>query len=278
MNRLIYVASILFVWHSVFAQDLNVTTLGPNFSGADIQAAVSNLQKSEANLKGEFETTTQYQARINAAKTNGRRTYVFVLGQPDTPFGDTFLYGPSFNYDADNGVMDARIYARTIIFHLEPGNPNYPVMGLRRVKLSHEEYVASNAFGAKTVVSKSVEDVFGIALTSGNGLFQPSADKSRGTFEAVITFRVPIPIAKDLKPNLRIGLVCVLEQPTILEGVSFHEPTIDSPYDLFAEHKYLSVLPVQILVFDARGGAILARSGSEQTVGDSQRTLGGYSQ
>lgn len=217
--------------------------LGPNFWGNDPEAVIEALKLSGANKpKSEFETTAQYEARVNTARTANRQRLAFV-------FRDTSpVRGPKFSYDADNATMNAKLNLERTQF-VEVGSINsYYTADVKNIVRSQRKYVGTNGFGAKATISETFIERYGMIFA---GL------KTFRVGDISLSFPLSTEQAKDLKPNLRFGIICSVEDGRTMYTTDRLEPTISNPYDTIIGKQYLVVLPEQLVVFDERTGNAL---------------------
>src|SRR5262249_48561341 len=127
-------------------------------------------------------------------------------------------------------------------------------VNLIQVETSTQKYVASNAYGAKAVVSDSHFLGYGLAFRSPH-LSTPTFDQE---------FPVPLSQAPTVKRYLRVAVVVHLlmpktdaDQTPVIDGEMKYEATISDPYAGTAVHRYLFVKIFKMIAFDGRTGKIL---------------------
>jgi len=121
----------------------------------------------------------------------------------------------------------------------------YYTTDLKNVVRSRREYVGTNGFGAKATISETGIDRYGIIFA---GL------KTFRVGDVSLSFPLSAEQAKDLKPNLRFGIICGVADGRTMYSADRLEPTISNPHDTIIGKHYLVVLPEQLVVFDERTG------------------------
>jgi hypothetical protein len=242
---------------------LSLETVGPSFKGHDVVAIVAELKRSPLGApKSEFETTPEYEQRMQSLLGSRSRQYVFVL--------DQFSATPS--YDADKMVMNVKVTAPFVtgLFDSEMHIVNNPTedsmylssgLELRSTLRSTTHYIATNGFGVKVTVTRSTFDEFGVVISKDDALFgdiEPCCDRI-GTRESVLAVDMDIPTAKAVKQYLRVALVCTLVNPTIYEGTDEYSATISDPRETRIKQQYLLVHPDELWVYDRRSGHIFGK-------------------
>lgn len=150
--------------------------------------------------KGEFETTSEYQAR---AKRRGEETYALVTHPSEV------------RYDADSETMYATLSPSTVFAGFEP------VKGfvIEAVTTRERSYAASNAFGASTMVTETLTSERGILPSRGGLLFEVTT----------LSFKVARSEAPRLKQRLKMLIVGTVdskqEPPLDIRGSQGVNPT-----------------------------------------------------
>jgi hypothetical protein len=253
--------------------DQNSWSVPRQFQGDDPKTIADRL--SNTTTKSEFETTAAFQQRKQAtarALSNSLSSsgdFVFVM---PPAAGDT-QNGWEAKYDAD--AQKLRVIVRFSGF-LEDGGRRLNTLDLSSDARSAGEHVASNAFGAVTEVSSSVGQVYGIALSPDQWLFERRIAEghlritSDNPFDFP-TYRLNIPMtARDAiatKPNLSMLLVCKLIAPRVITDLGGHTATFSSPYESVIMRKYLPVEVKQVWVYEYSSGKVLQKRDASQPVG-----------
>jgi hypothetical protein len=226
----------------------------PDFIADDIEGVINTMATTgAARPKSEFETTEQYEARLLQFASASKQDFVFLLGV-GSDNGDAV----SFEYDADSQTMTANMWG--VLPWLRHGGPSAKRPQLQvEVKdrlVGSRQYVGSNAYGVKRIVSVREHDKFGLAL-NGDGVLSGRGPR--------FSWPMTIEEAKAAKPFLRAAVRCVQYAPTIYKDEGHAEPTIDSPYEFITHYYFLPVLVEQVWIFDVRSGKILKKFGHMNT-------------
>jgi hypothetical protein len=222
--------SLLFSMMAITVSAADVV-LKPNYTGDDIEQL---FKSSGIAPKSEFETTAQYEARLNAARISGKR---LVLLLDD-------VREQTFKYDADAGMMTATIPTSRVRFLSEPNYPTHTVIRVHKSE-RRDEYVGQNAYGAERHISRTRGDEYGVVISQ--------------SFNRPLVFPLDSTAAREAKPYLHLGFACTILDDKPLKDLTYHEPTISEPYDLAINEHYLPVSIGEVFVFDARTGVALLR-------------------
>ena len=227
----------------------SIDALGSHFWGNDPEAVITAISRSDATKpKAEFETTAEYETRINDARTANRRRIVFVFQDYSS-----LVVGAQFSYDADNSTMTAELNLARARFLEGSGFTSYYTTDFTNIVRSRSEYVGTNAFGAKTTITKTFIERYGIVF-SLPAWFRQSGT---GLSDLSLTFPLGVAQARDLKPNLRIGVICRVEDGKTMHTTDGSKPTFSEPYDTTIDKHYLVALPELLVIFDERTGGVL---------------------
>jgi hypothetical protein len=220
------------------------TSLGPGFLGHDIKAVVASLSKSVPE-KSEFETTEQFADRL--ASVQIQKQYIFV-NDPATdahPIDDYSSAG-AFEYDAD-----VQAFKRTVTMFYFDGR-----FAVRTIRMAAGQFVASNAFGVRTTVSRFEKTVYELQIKESSPFFEKG-----GPNETLVLINLTVPMevatAAAAKSHLRLALLCTLTSMEVQRDDSVDDATIDHPVELHWHERILPVRIDRIFVFDNRTGRIL---------------------
>jgi hypothetical protein len=223
--------------------DPSVSELPQGFEGDSIQRLYDRLNAVKAP-KGEFETSDQYQQRINR-KDTGR--YAFVLNNA--------FAGPTMKYDADKGEYEIQILEDfgAIVDYNRVG----AARAISIVKTSvNGSYKATNRFGAVTTVNTMSTDAYAISLQnrSGGG---PGEERVR-------RFRLPVSIAEAPAMKDQLGVLFVCELFTgpgfqTFSGSASISGTFWDPSELRESYSYVRVNLLSVWLFDRRTRRVLMK-------------------
>lgn len=206
---------------------------GAALSAEDYYAAMAGPEIS----KGEFETTAEFQARL-ALVERPSGALVLIDTTPD-----------DFKYEADSESF------RFLIFNLQPsrsyssaytlkgskpdfGDYNYgsPVdLKIKEVETDRSEYMATNAYGAQTAVTKIEKVEYVIFDNRGRKRMVMSDDlfSERKEFEmSKLSIPVPRVEAQAVKEGLSMVAYATGKQPWAIESMRGGKPTRDVPIDV----------------------------------------------
>jgi formylglycine-generating enzyme required for sulfatase activity len=241
-------------------------------SGASVEEVITSLEKLTGQTQGEFESTSDFNAR-RAALLAGRSmggisvsdTIAFTLpvGSSREPFG--------YRFDADTSQV--RLFVLPVASRLNGiggpagASPNgYPSLGanLDRFDLSDRldsasSYLGSNAYGATVTVEKTRRVRVGIAANQIPFLL----------FKREPFYSSPMPIAQFTMNNaeaakemplLRVMIVMRLAAPYIVYHYEHFEPTRDAPYEISRQSRYLTGDVLGIVFYSGVTGEIFSRT------------------
>ena len=237
--RLCRIAAII----AVFSSSAGHSQACPDFVGKTVVA--KSFDQAAAGLgnvepKGEFETTSQYQARVAAVGGSGP---LIISKKPE---GSEY-----FQYDADRQLLFIKSYAFhntnmnwwSAFYDAKPVGVTASTMYNNAIVISQAEkpngsYAAQNSFGAKTNVVKidrTMTSIFESEASSyKNRLFVNEADGVLGTLS------MDVATAQRIKPSLKIAFVVVPKAPYLVQGShSVGKTTISNPTDITEHYKIL---------------------------------------
>jgi hypothetical protein len=231
--------------------DETVDALPKQFIGHDlarvIQALIKENEVRRAG-KGEFETTEEYNKRLDAVLK--RPLFGSVTKSSVVAFqarGNTQL---RTKYDADVKELELRL----------DGQADEGLFVISRLDLrtTTGPYPAANAFGRTVMISKTRGNQYAIAVEN--------ASNYRG-YEGTPFFptltRVAVPMepeaAKIAKTTLRALLVCTLVEPYLASTIVNHPPTVDIPIDAQGLNINVKANVVAIWFYDPSSGRVLHR-------------------
>jgi hypothetical protein len=221
--------------------------LSPGFAGHDVYSIIAAAGKlKNVAPKGEFETTAQYEARLESAKRErlvGTTTLEDMLGIV-LPAEEA-----KSKYDADRSAL--AIYFRATSWYGDGTSVrNLPDAALLREEHKNTgTYTGANAFNRKVLVQKATRrSTYVIFGTSGR---MPCA----GT-----TLELDPARAKELKSTLRVVLIGTLTPNYVERRSTVAAATIDSPLELKIEDVGLKIDLSAVWFINQRTGEVLART------------------
>jgi len=233
--------------------DPGVDALPPQYIGHSCRSFAKAVSKIKPQ-KSEFETTSAYRARVDAAGNApivGTTTLNDVVGFVQA--SDVYA-GVSETYDADRGVLNVRAHwdGQTKMVNNEL---------LRFVRLnekikSNRSYVASNAYGKKVDVDSSQWNVCAVAFSN---LTYSSLLRS-GIKNIDESIEMSADDARSAKGNLALIFVGNLNEPYLSEFHDYSKPTIDRPNEMAFSGDLLIMKLVQVWIFNRQTGAIYKKT------------------
>jgi hypothetical protein len=246
--------------------DIQIDKLPAHFSGHDIKAIYTELaaRRSKA-IKGEFETTQEFEARIKreaAAPIFGRldkRAYLAFVIQNSS--GETI-------YDADRETMTTAVVLASGAENIY--KPSDKKALTSKAEVAGEKYEGSNAFGAKTIVSRHTGIDYNVAFTNhqsfGISRYIKSDTLKRGHTEDyfasdAILIKIPIglDLAREIKPRLKVLAIVKLIEPYTYDGNFYDKPTMDNPSEYIIQYHFLNTELIELWIYDDATGQVLIK-------------------
>jgi hypothetical protein len=206
--------------------------------GQDIETEVRRL--IAAPPRSEFETTQQYEARRPAPSA---KEFAFSLptGKND---GDVV----SFAYSADDQAMTLDVWgvdSATAVYGRAAGKESLLV---KRHLVNKRQYIGSNAFGVKTLITSETNNQFYIVMVTGDAM-----DAVSGKY----SWRMTTAEAKASKLLLRLLVLCKETEAPVYKEDDYGRPTTDYPFEHIWHNYYLPVSLTNVVVVDSRSGRIV---------------------
>lgn len=221
--------------------NLSTNKLPVGFKGNDPVNVFSKILNGRM-IKGEFETTSEYEKRILIADTkpiigNLTKDSVFVF---KIPTGYSMM-----NYEADSQKMtvsyEADIYAQDL-----------PESSLSiKIFSKSRRYVGSNAFGRTVTITAYDETRYNLVVPNFDGLTQFTP--------FLIEFDLDVNTAKQIKLNNSLGCLFIgkLVDPFYNIGFYSDEATIDSPLKYDFKYRYIYMKVYQVWFYNTMTGKVL---------------------
>jgi hypothetical protein len=235
-------------------------TLPKNYKGLDAKRVWHLFKSKEASLKkGEYETTLDYQKRLETADLLPlvrESSYAFSLKDVTT------------SYDADAQQYSFSDYLFCKKTYDTGDDAGWFTCKIDTVDSEHSTYIGTNSFGASAVIDKSTGKDFAIAVRPDSPffksvLFQGDPYNSyKSSYELKTTLPLPIEHAKALQ-GLTIGVLLVgkFAASTLIEGrPTLISPTLNDPIDIFVMEDAAPFDPQEVVFYVVETGEILART------------------
>lgn len=205
--------------------------------------------------KDEYESQKDY---INKLKYEvDDKIYAFAVDSSN--FSINNLNNVEYNADDQILSINVRMPLTTFTGLIKNESP-FTSENFRRIEIiskhnSLQDYIGSNTFGNKILVSKSSVDVYGLAVV--NRIEAGLTDKT-------VKIKLSPIEAKALGKNVGIAFICKRHPPKWPEPLAYQEfshykPTIDSPIDVINSYNLVVVDLFQIWIYDRKTGQIVQK-------------------
>lgn len=241
------------------------------FAGIPLVDLISAVEKSTSVKRGEFESTSDFNARKAAALSE---KILGNYGLDDTfavirsvASGGKYPRGLSYTFNPDTSEVSIYVLPSSSTLN-GIGAPDYQTNRRQGHGLdlfafdikteSQSSYQGSNAFGATVTVEKSIMSSSGIASTQVPFLnFKRDVMYSNAPF--ALQFKMENSKAARELPALRALIVFKLVEPFVHYDFVRKEPKRDSPTDISMQYKYLSSRILGIVYYSGLTREIFAR-------------------
>lgn len=226
------------------AQSQTNGTLGPNFTGTNIETLISRVRAIPP--KSEFETDRQYAQRTALSGDSPLLSFV-LSAEPRDSWVD-------FTYDPDSQTMAVTIQGLWCErLHLHPSGSDVCYTIVSRKLISKRQYAARNTFGAATTVTETVTDEYGVALDPSSTVF------GLRVHSPTFWWSMDIATARAAKPFLKAALYGRQSSNELYDDVRGKEATLDSPFDITDSIFLLPVKVDALVIFNTKTGAVIKR-------------------
>ena len=240
----------------------------------DIESLVRQLVALGSGTKGEFETTAQFDARVQrASQPDKQYTLTYCTGlQQSSSFS---IFGAcDYAYDADQGTMTVYIGMEERQF--KPDYTPVPAVRIKTVTRRTEHHVGTNSFGAVVPFTSRFDEDFGVVPSQASvswfvSLEPTSPEEARlGTEYAKLremyptshapAFSFPLGVekARDIKASLRLMLVGTVPGLLVYREDSFDAATVSDPLEVTTRRFYVQFSVNEVRIIDSRTGNVLA--------------------
>lgn len=205
------------------------------YSNDDIVAVYNDLKQNYAP-KSEFETQAAYEKRMQTSY-KGKAKFFFTkeMYAVVAPGAMGYYY---LGYDADNQIVTLKRILKLVKGKIK----------IKRTHYNRKKYEASNAYGAKAIVTSHEGTDYGIFV------------ENKSKFEENIEFTLPSDDAKALKNNFGIMFACELKPDTkkgyFKQDFTYLEASFSFPDSYsFSEH-YIRVDVTEVVIFNNKTGTV----------------------
>jgi hypothetical protein len=198
--------------------------------------------KSLAAAKSEFETTTQYEERIRAAAPT---QLIGTIRLEDKVAFRIPVDPQAIKYSADDATVAVRLPSNYYVYDRTDKRRLYHPLDPQQLSTSF--YLASNAYGAKTKVRKTVGRVCGVAYDGLSTDYREEFSATGGDAQA-------------FKAAPGLLLVGKMEPPFFFVGQDRKTATFDSPNERVIAVDAIHVAPLEMWFFNSQTGAVLHKT------------------
>jgi hypothetical protein len=242
-----------------FYFNTNLTLLPANYNGLDIIAIYESLSsRSEVKTKGEYETTVDFNKRIDSickAPIISKLTFDSIFCFQ----GDLDTYSDNLSYDADtemfsilnrglNSSTSGSIKNVNQKFGYEKISGIHSI-GLKNVVENQGKYEASNAYGKTVTVEKTKFESYNIIEYNDNNFFMNGFS---------FKFKTSVDLARSYKQNgcLKLLFIGKIISPYTHQHFDSFKPTIDKPNEYINYDNYIYMNVQEIWLYDKISGII----------------------
>jgi hypothetical protein len=236
--------------------DPKVQTLPTHYAGVDLEQLWALLNKqSSADAKGEFETQSEYQSRLESLRNSPiaahfKRTDLLAVVLPLE----------AAKYDADKQELPIYLPYRINSF----SNHGATLWKWSDHYTRRPGYVGSNAFGASTNVDIAQSIDYNILASlpawlekSSYSEFDTPSRRSRDLRQVIL--KVNPQVAQRIKPVLKALVIGTLLTPSTDEDTRHDGPTLDSPIDFKDVSRNIHLAITAFWIFDESTGDVVER-------------------
>lgn len=237
--------------------DLSREALPPNYIGTSLLGILAALlRRSDLGTKQEFESTIDYNARIDRAMSlpllgsisgKDRMAFAVRLDSFDT------------RYDADLGVLD---FSLNWFERIEVGFRSLFVRYHSTSKFLRK-YVGRNAFNRAVSVSACQDSDYFVGAETADLARVEGTERLRNPFSRLMKYSASVPLppstAMKVKPNLTALVIRKLATKPISTGTGHDTPTIDIPIDRYNYYYAVNLKPIAIWFYDKSSGVVYAK-------------------
>ncbi len=245
--------------------------LDQGFSGISLTDLVNAVERGTSVKKGEFESTSDFNARKAAALSV---KFLGDYGVEDTfavvrnvASGGKYPRGLSYTFNPDTSEVSVFVLPTSSTLN-GIGAPDYQTnrregRGLDLFEFdtkieSKSTYQGSNAYGATVTVEKSIMSGIGIAANPVSFLnFKREFFYSNPS--SALQFKMDNSKAAKELPALKALVVFNLVEPYMHYNFVHKEPKRDSPTEISMQYKYISSSILGIVYYSGLTGEIFAR-------------------
>jgi hypothetical protein len=228
--------------------------LPPKFSGHNIETVVKALKARRKLLRGDFESTKQYEQRMGSYEDDilyGRVKLSDVL---------SFTFRPIMKYDADAELLTVSLPFGT------PNGPEAPTNTLEAMPfvsrvVTSGSYVGNNALGVKRRIQVVKSTEFQISYSIPEWVYTERERDSGGDVLNQFQLSMARAAAARHVRNVQVVLVVRLAPPFLTTSRNALRPTMASPYSGSSVVHDVRVDLLAFIFFDYSTGEIIEHRG-----------------
>lgn len=205
--------------------------------------AVYNKYKNKTVVKGEFETTAEYKKRLADQSSDKSPSYVFLVNKDSL----------KITYDADDKRLDITPTVEDTS-SVRINESSKKTITLSRYENPARKVIGSNAFGAKTVITKYSGEHYGIVISNYDEFSNAVQDK--------FSYILEPSEARKLKDSFALLLTAkpVFENESYtFDSAHLSEATFTSPIEIFYPTYFVYCRVVEISVINTKTGKVYSR-------------------
>jgi hypothetical protein len=220
----------------------------------DIESVVRQLVALGPGIKGEFETTAQFEARVQkTSQPDKQYTFSYCAGLNPSSSGVPFGVC-DYAYDADKETMT--VYMDMEERHFRPDYNSLPAIRIKNVTRRTEHHVGTNSFGARVQFTSRFDDDFGVVLSQASVSWLVSL--SRSSPDPAFSFPLSIETVRGIKASLRLVLIGTVPGILVYRDDSFDAATVSFPFEVTIKRFYLQFSVIEVRIIDSRTANVLA--------------------
>lgn len=253
--------------YSTTSFNLNLVKVPVDYKGIDPILLYNKLEVvAKKQVKSEFETSSQYNERINIENEN---PIIHKLNKDSIlAFCIKVDYDFKTNYDAENQLLSIKKELKNYTNYNEYLSFDYKrkSVQIKSVQIKAGNYIGSNGFGASQDIRETESNEYHLLIDNWR-----SFDTSGTEYVTNIgtKFNLNTTIAKQIVESIQTNNVVIgclfigkLSYPFSCIGYSHSKPTIDYPFDFTTNIKYINLHVLEIWFYNKLTGEIYAKLNS----------------
>lgn len=252
--------------------NMETAKIPADFLGHDIEKLYNTFKNKQSGKKDEFETTEQYQKRLEAEKDKP----LFGTVAKDSILA--FVVKANSEYNADEQIMTVSL-PTTSVYNSIKKDDNKLGINIKYGANTTTTSSGQNAYGAKVDIEKTHVQTYELAIHNKSYLptektlderlkksLEGSSLRNNNDFiermkktTYVHKMKLGTDQAREVKPNLGAIVLAIPTSPYTSDGAILREATFKDPKEFFSQMYYLNVDIVQIWFYNKATGEILGK-------------------